>query len=169
MKKFLICSLAVLLCAACVCAPTPQSRSEKNERKENANVVYVTDEGNGTFDADMPVERGLYTSLSLSINCGDGKVWATAKNDFTLFPSTVYVYVELYSSDTYIEDYGNMRLNARTSIPDLNMGNSITATYYTYGRQQYWVARMHYKIDNKAWEEKVTNPILVDGDGNLVR
>lgn len=46
---------------------------------------------------------GLATSLSLSINSGNGKVWATVKNDLTVFSSTVIVIVQLYSSDSYAE------------------------------------------------------------------
>ncbi len=39
--------------------------------------------------------RGWITKLSLSINGGDGQVWGTVKNTFTLFPATVRVYAEI--------------------------------------------------------------------------
>ena len=34
------------------------------------------------YDADKST-RGIYTSLSLSLNGGESKVWATVKNDLT--------------------------------------------------------------------------------------
>ena len=49
------------------------------------------------------IEPRLFTSLSISLNGGNGKVWATVKNDFTLFPSTVLVIVQLYTSYNYCE------------------------------------------------------------------
>lgn len=45
--------------------------------------------------------RGIYTSIVVAIDGGDGKVWTTAKNDLTIFPSTVPVIVELYTSDVF--------------------------------------------------------------------
>ena len=94
--------------------------------------------------------RGIYTSLSLSMDGGSGRVWATAKNDLTIFPSTVRVTVELYCSDVYYASYENMTLAASNSISDLNMGESITVNCSTGGKQKYWQGRMVYKIDNKA-------------------
>lgn len=59
--------------------------------------------------------RGIYTSLSLSINGGDGRVWATVRNDITIFPATVMVIVELYSSDEYEENHENMTIVSRVA------------------------------------------------------
>lgn len=91
------------------------------------------------------------------------------KNDFTLFPATVIVIVELYSSDTYYESYTQMTLTSRNTIDDLNMGNTIKAEASTGGVQKYWQARMRYKIDNKAWEERVTDSLLYDANGNYIK
>lgn len=112
--------------------------------------------------------RGLYTSLSLSINGGNGKVWATVKNDITIFPATVYVIVELYSSTVYQEKHEDMTLVAINSTMDLNMGKTIVAEASTGGVQQYWQARMRYKIDNKAWEAKDTGTMLYSAEGKFI-
>lgn len=108
---------------------------------------------------------GLYVSLSLSINGGNGKVWATVRNDVTLFPATVYVIVELYSSDTYHESHLDMELVATNSIADLNMGKSIVAECSTGGVQKYWQARMRYKKDNSGWKSEATNSWLFGPNG----
>lgn len=113
--------------------------------------------------------RGIYTSLSLSIDGGNGRIWATAKNEVTIFPSTVRVTVELYCSDVYCASYENMTLAASNSISDLNMGESITVNCSTSGKQKYWQGRMVYKIDNKAPESKVTMVMIFDANGNFIK
>lgn len=113
--------------------------------------------------------RGIYTSLSLSIDGGNGRIWATAKNEVTIFPSTVRVTVELYCSDVYCASYENMTLAASNSISDLNMGESITVNCSTGGKQKYWQGRMVYKIDNKAPESKVTMVMIFDANGNFIK
>ena len=113
--------------------------------------------------------RGIYTSLSLSMDGGSGRVWATAKNDLTIFPSTVKVTVELYCSDVYYASYEKMTLAAQNSIDDLNMGESITVNYSTGGKQKYWQGRMVYKIDNKFPETKVTQIMIFDANGNFIK
>lgn len=113
--------------------------------------------------------RGIYTSLSLSMDGGSGRVWATAKNDLTIFPSTVKVTVELYCSDVYYASYEKMTLAAQNSIDDLNMGESITVNCSTGGKQKYWQGRMVYKIDNKFPETKVTQTMIFDANGNYIK
>ena len=112
--------------------------------------------------------RGIYTSLSLSINGGNGRVVVTAKNELTIFPSTVRVIVELYCSDVEQKNYANMTLVAQKSIDDLNMGESISTEYSTEGKVKYWQGRMSYRIDNKFWEEKTTGTMKIDADGNFI-
>ncbi|MDE7439686.1 MAG: hypothetical protein K2N23_04175 [Clostridia bacterium] len=116
--------------------------------------------------ADGDIEPcGLYTKLTLAIDGGNGQVWATAKNKFTLFPSTVTVRVELYNSDTYHESYIDMTLVASNYISDLDQGNSISAVYSTNNKQSFWKARMYYNIDNSGWKESVTSTSLYDRYG----
>lgn len=112
--------------------------------------------------------RGIYTSLSIAINGGDGKVWVTVKNDITIFPATVRVIVELYSSDTYQESYENMQLESRVATEDLDMGNTITAQSSTGGEQKYWLGRTRYRIDAGQWEEMNTGTYLCDEEGNCL-
>lgn len=112
--------------------------------------------------------RGIYTSLSITLNGGDGKVWVTVRNDLTILPSTVYVIVQLYSSYDYAEDVNEMTLVCSNSSLDLNMGQSIIAEAYTNGEQRYWMGRMRYKIDNKEWEEKTVGPGVYNGNGDFV-
>ena len=112
--------------------------------------------------------RGIYTSLSLSIDGGSGKVWATVKNDITIFPATVMVVVELYSSDEYQENHEDMKIVSRVDSLDLNMGETLVAEGYTNGQDKYWQARMRYKVDADPWKEKDTGTFHFDGEGNLI-
>lgn len=113
--------------------------------------------------------RGLATNLSVTIGGGNGEVWAKVKNNFTLFPSKIRVYVELYSSETYAESYTSMKLEKSNYIDDLNIGKSLMVSVPTGGGQRYWQARMRYKFDNKDWVSKTTPSYLYDGQGNLIK
>lgn len=112
---------------------------------------------------------GIYTKMTLSINGGNGQVWATAKNVFTLFPATVQVYVEIYYSYEYQESYTNMTLAERNYIYDLDQGKTIQAVGNTNGQTMYWQARARYKADSADWKELVTSTLLYDGDGNYLK
>lgn len=124
-------------------------------------------------DTDLPTDEtesgvelyGLFTSLTLSIDGGDGEIWANVHNDITIFPATIYVIVQLYSSDTYQESYQNMKLISANSTKDLNMGETLTTKVSTNGEQKYWKARMYYRMDAKDWVEKVTKTLLFSADG----
>lgn len=126
-------------------------------------------------DTDLPTDEtetesgvelyGLFTSLTLSIDGGNGEIWADVYNSITIFPAVVYVIVQLYSSDTYQESYQNMNLVSANSINDLNMGQTLTTRVSTNGEQKYWKARMYYRMDSKDWVEKVTKTMLFSADG----
>lgn len=126
-------------------------QSTKVKYEENANDDVST--------------RGLFTSLSLAIKGEDSKIRVTVKNDFTLFPATVYVIVELYSSLDYKERHEDMTLVSINSTMDLNMGETIYVEAPTGGVQQYWQGRMRYKIDNKAWEVRDTGTVKYSATG----
>lgn len=131
------------------------------------NIVAKADMGNINNEEGVH-PRGVYTSLKLSIDGNNGEVWAMAKNKFTLFSSTVYVVVQLYSSETYQDSYLSMYLESQNSISDLDMGETITAKAPTNGIKRYWKARMYYRIDNKDWQEEVTQTWLFNENGIIV-
>ena len=107
-------------------------------------------------------------SLSLAINGGDGRVYGSAKNEFTLFPSTVYVRVELYRSVERNYSYENMEMVSVISVPDLDIDKTLIAEYPTNGVAAYWVARCVYRDGNSNWQEKYTKSCHCDGNGNLI-
>lgn len=111
---------------------------------------------------------GLVTSLSLAIDSGDGKVWATVKNDFTLFSETVVVIVQLYSSDTYAESYTEMSLVCMNSIADLDIGQTISTEAETGGVEKFWLARMRYKIGDDVWQSRQTGACRISGSGEFL-
>ena len=118
--------------------------------------------------AESAMPLGIYANLSISIGGGDGEVWAEAKNNFTLFPSVIFVYVELYSSMTYQEQYTSMTLEKQVSVDDLDQGQSLRAAVPTGGEEKYWCARLAYKFDDREWVSKTTPVLLFDADGNRI-
>lgn len=167
MEKFLgyfkigiISSLMFMCCLAVLHSASSFTRKEKHVPTATIRTINIAEE---------EIEpQGLMVKLSLNISAGDGNVTAKVKNTFTLFPSTVWVYVELYSSETYQESYTSMSLVAINSTKDLNMNKSISATASTNGESRYWQARMRYKFDSNDWISKVTSTYRYDGSGNLI-
>ncbi|MDE5553277.1 MAG: hypothetical protein K2I67_01905 [Malacoplasma sp.] len=111
---------------------------------------------------------GLTTSLSLSINSGNGKVWATVRNDLTVFSSTVIVIVQLYSSEEYAESYTEMERVSMNSIGDLDIGQTISTEAETGGVEKFWLARMRYKIDNGSWSSRQTAACRISASGEFL-
>lgn len=136
---------------------------------QNGIVANAAQDDMSNENVEGVETRGIYTSLSFAMDGGNGRIWATAKNEVTIFPSTVKVTVELYCSDVYYASYEKMTLAAQNSIDDLNMGESITVNCSTGGKQKYWQGRMVYKIDNKAPESKVTMVMIFDANGNFIK
>lgn len=129
----------------------------------------ITTDKNTLIDEDYTASTyGVFTSLSLAIDGNNGEVWAIAKNKITIFPATVRVIIELYSSDTYQNSHQSMTLVAKNNINDLDMGHTIEARTSTNGKQKYWKARMCYKVDNDDWTVIVTDTILLDKNGVLI-
>lgn len=135
-----------------------------NQKVAMAQTSETEEPSKVTSEEDISA-RGLFTSLSLSINGGDGKIWVTVKNDVTIFPATVYVIVELYCSLEYQEKHEDMTLVSINSTMDLDMGKTIVAEASTGGVEQYWQGRMRYKIDTKAWEERNTGTVKYSAQG----
>lgn len=111
---------------------------------------------------------GLMTNISLSLGANSEKVWARAHNDFTLGISTVQVFVYLYSSLEYQDDYKQMTLEASDYIKDLNINKSLEVSSPINGVQKYWKARVEFKLDNKDWNNKETKTYQIDINGNVV-
>ena len=122
-----------------------------------------------TDDEPEAEPYGLVTKLSLAIGSSNGQVYARAHNDFTLGFSTITVYVYLYSSSTYQEDYMQMTLESYNYIADLNLNKSLETYAPINGVQRYWRARMLFKFDQKDWTSKETITYLVDANGNVIR
>lgn len=160
-KIFVFSILFVLLCITLLSSTLTVSFAKADENEENSAAIIDNND-----NAVTPY--GLFTSLTLTIDGSNGYVWATAENTFTLFPASVAVVVEIYSSDTYQDSHSNMVLENKQYINDLDMGKKITAKASTNGIQRYWKGRMYYKIDNKDWQEKVTKTWLCDADGIIV-
>ena len=114
-------------------------------------------------------ERGLFANLSVSLNGGTATVTAIARNDFTLFPSTIQVRIELYSSDTYQNRCSSMTLVSSNSTADLNIFETVEASASTGGVQKYWRGRMEYKFDNNDWVSQETPTALYSADGEFIQ
>ncbi len=116
-----------------------------------------------------PEPYGIMTKISLDIGSSGTTMWAKAHNDFTLGPSTIQVYVYLYSSLTYQEDYMQMTLESSKYIGDLNINKTLETTAPINGVQRYWRARVKYKLDQKDWVSMESETHLVDVNGKVIR
>lgn len=129
--------------------------ADTDERKRASSVT----------DGEGPKRPPLLTNLSISIQGKNGTITTTVRNDITVFPSTVFVCVELYSSPTYYESYRDMTLVSSDMTDDLNMYRSISASASTNGQQMYWQGRMRYQINSGEWRDAVTGTCFYTADG----
>ena len=125
-------------------------------------------ENKACYDIKNSDTRGLFVTLSISLSGENGQVSTIAKHDFSIFSSTVIVYLYLYCSDTYQESYTNMTLVASNYTSDLDFNETLTASYSTNNQQKYWQGRMYYKIGNQSWQNIITGTFLYDGSGNCL-
>lgn len=153
-KKRCLGALLAFACAACCFAGVA-----------SFTTVAAAKSAEYAADAEVEADRGLFTNLTLGMHGQDGRIWAQVKNEFTLFPSVIIVYVELYSSKTYQESYTAMELEGREYIADLNIGETLELSVPTGGVQKYWMARMRYKFDDRDWVEKTTDALLYSAAG----
>ena len=155
-KKTVLLTLLMLLSAVfCLCIGS-QFATAETVQKDGSEYSSGQEE---------IAPRGLYTDLQFALNGENGQVWASVKNKFTLFPSTVTVNIELYRSDTYQDNYNNMTLVATNYIYDLDQGETLTASASTNSKQSYWKARAYYKIDKKDIREYLSDTLLFNADG----
>ena len=155
-KKLFISVLSVLLIGAQSVAFASCGNKTADSGSEKKTSVM---EENGA-------PLGIYTDLQFALNGENGTVTASVKNKFTLFPSTVTVNLELYRSYDLQDSVSSMTLITSNNIYDLDQGETLSVTASTEGRQSFWKARARYKIDNKPWQERLSETVLFDKDGN---
>ena len=156
MKKAIMSVMAVMLTA--VQSVAFASCGNKTADSGSEKKTSVTEENGAPL--------GIYTDLQFVLNGENGTVTASVKNKFTLFPSTVTVNLELYRSYDLQDSVSSMMLIASNNIYDLDQGETLSVTASTEGRQSFWKARARYKIDNKPWQERLSETVLFDKDGN---
>ena len=156
MKKAIMSVMAVMLTAAQSVAFASCGNETADSGSEKKTSVM---EENGA-------PLGIYTDLQFALNGENGTVTASVKNKFTLFPSTVTVNLELYRSYDLQDSVSSMKLIASNNIYDLDQGETLSVTASTEGRQSFWKARASYKIDNNPWQERLSETVLFDKDGN---
>lgn len=153
----------IVIVAALMCGSMVPAANADAEEVGSVQETEIPEAGE-----EVAEPYGLFTALALSIDGNDGYVWAKATNKITIFPSTVRVIVELYSSMTYQESYLDMEQEGRKYVHDLDMGQSVTLKVPTNGIQRYWKARMLFKVDNDDWDTRVTSTWLLDENGIII-
>ena len=111
---------------------------------------------------------GIYTHIAIFIEGKNGRIHAWAKNIFTLFPSIVPVYVELYSSTTYQDSCAAMKLETYAYTSDLDQGEQIETSISTNGQQKYWKARARFRLDGSDWAITETATLLYNAAGEVI-
>lgn len=121
------------------------------------------------FQRDESAETYLFTSLKAQVHSvTNGYIRGTVTNKFTLFPSTVPVFVYLYSSYVYTTDIREMTLEKAAYTADLDMGDSLYVEQSTNGEQKYWrTYAVAYSSENKT-EIAESDTILFSPDGTPI-
>lgn len=153
-KKFCVVLLLIALCVSLA---------------SGINTVFAEEPTAAVLTASNEGTRGIYVEVSIRIKGnGDGTITATARNEFTLGPTELYVIVALFSSDEFQMSYEDMDQEAYNFSQDLNIFNEVSATASTGGKSKYWCAVIMYKKDSDDWRIKATNCLHYDANGNQI-
>lgn len=123
-----------------------------------------TEDGVMVAESNEVEPRAVYVRITCELIKNQNTVRVQANNVFTLFPGKVQTKVYLYSSETYTEDYTQMKFEASNYINDLDQGESISARVNLYG-QRYWRGRTLFLVDNdKEWKSLETETCLISAE-----
>lgn len=169
-----VCTLLFCTCMFCniACAPAELAPAAAEQEPVSVCQTIAADAPElpalpNEADAPAAEEARLLETLELSLITPpyEGFVAAVVKNKFTLFSSTVEVYLYLYSSVSYPEDIMDMEMETWSYITDLDMGNTLYAEAATHGQAKYWVARARVSVNGGDWDYMQTKAFLFNADG----
>ncbi len=153
--------IAVILCVAFL------SLAPITGYAEESSVAAKGDEFANNDNAAEPY--ALFVDVAVALNGDNGEVWAAAQTKAAIFATTIYVVLELYSSDTYQDSYTNMKLEGRVHSQNLKKGEIIKVVIPTNGKEMYLRGRMYYKADSADWKYVETSTELFDANGIIIK
>ena len=159
---FLVCLLIVFMILCII------SVNEAYEFYDESEQIVRIEDPEYNKEVYQSPSQALTTSLSITLNGGDGKVWATVKNDISFFNPRVTVIVQLYSRDFYAENYADMNLVCANSVEDLDVGKTISVEAETGGKEKFWLARMRFKIGTGRWSSRYTAACRLSASGEFL-
>jgi len=145
-----------VLCCVAVASSIIALSANQLTSADNAIVAAAA-----TVDEPSPC---LFTQLELVLGFSNGKIYTQVTNNFTLFPSTVPVQINLYSSLTKTTDVNKMTLEGYSHSNDLNMGESLIVYSSTHNEDRYWVGYVIY-YNSGTQEIYQTAPSFYYADG----
>lgn len=155
-KKLCVILMLTVLCVTLACG----INTVFAEEADGAEILVVSD--------DIET-KGVYVEVGLIIKGnGNGTITATARNNFTLGFTELYVMVGLFSSDEFTMFYEDMEMVTYNFTQDLNIFKEISTTASTNGVAKYWRAVAMYRKDTDDWKTISTPCMLYDGNGNLI-
>lgn len=155
MKKLLVTTLLLSgIAVAIPLANTTVTASADEEAFPPVTEEIVTDE---------EISPYALTNIRVGTTADSEYVYAHAKNTFTLFSSTVPVFLYLYASAVATPNIEEMTLMASNYITDLDMNKEITCAA-RHDEQLYWCAHVIFKASGQT--KTVTSaPVLYGVDG----
>ena len=163
MKKTIAMLLGATLCATLVSSCLSVSAENVDQ---NPSEIPVVD------NLDLPLEKLLgesvsprwLTTIGVSLSADTQIVTGEATNTFSLFTTTVELYLELYYSTEFSPDIFTMDLKRRIHVDDLDPAQSVYA--YADFQAGYWIARAYFREDRGDWQETRSKFIHYDQYGN---
>lgn len=156
MKKFLI--AATLLAGVAVAVPFTSSAVNAKANDETCPPIIAEN-----ISYEEEISPYAFTNIQVATRADSEYVYAVAKNTFTLFSSTVPVYLYLYASTVATPNIDEMELIATNYITDLDMNKEIICSA-RHTEQLYWCARAIFTASGQT--KTVTSaPVLYGVDG----
>ena len=162
MKHIVIPALALCLSTAAL-APISAVSAAAAEIPETLNQEY-------SVNAENNIQPRLFTQMAINMRPSEtpGYIEGVAKNTFTLFSSTVYVRLYLYTSYTPETDRSKMQLEKMVMTPDLDQGQTLIVQASTNGEKKYWRTFMQFSVNGGEMKSAETETEYYDADGTLI-
>lgn len=161
--KLLPCGILALSLCCAISVPVSHLSSNAYQTVVSEETIECDEEN------DLEIQPLLFTSLVVGLKSYEtGVITGHVINDFTFLPTTVTVYLYLYSSLIQTADYSQMTLESSAYIYDLDQGQTLTTTASTNGQQKYWLVLAKYQCNGGAWRVMQSYLVLYDADGNFI-
>lgn len=130
--------------------------------------AQLSAEENAALRSEISAKISTANDIECKVIGGNGVISAYVRRLYTFVSKPVQVYVYIYSSEDYYEDYSDMNLREWKYEAEFKRNDSLTLGLRTYGQQLYWRVIVKSCRTGNVWEIIFDSTSHRDGEGNVI-